>query len=58
MKPALLKEPMMTYPVPNLPWQIVASNCFEYDNQHYLVVVGLYCDFIEIKKLDTYTRLS
>ena len=53
MKPALPKESMMTYPVPTLPWQIVASDCFECDNQHYLVVVDLYSDFIEIRKLDT-----
>ena len=53
IKPALPKEPMMTYPVPTLPWQIVASDCFECDNQHYLVVVDLYSDFIEIRKLDT-----
>ena len=46
MKPALPKVPMMTYPVPTLPWQIVASGCFECDNQHYLVVAGLYSDFI------------
>ena len=43
----------MTYPAPTLPWQIVASDCFECDNQHYLVVVDLYSDFIEIRKLDT-----
>ena len=55
IKPALPKEPMMTYPVPTLPWQIVACDCFECDNQHYLVVVDLYSDFIEIRKLDTLT---
>jgi len=56
-KPALSKEPMMTYPVPTLPWQIVASDCFECDNQHYPVVVDLYSDFIEIRKLDTWATL-
>ena len=54
IKPALPKEPMMTYPVPILPWQIVASDCFEcINNQHYLLVVDLYSDYIEILKLDT-----
>ena len=53
IKPALPKEPMKTYSVPLLPWQIVASGCFECDNQHYLVVVDLYSDFPEIRKLDT-----
>ena len=58
MKPALPKEPMITYPVPTLPWQIVASDCFECDNQHYLVAVDLYSDFIEIRKLDTLATLT
>ena len=58
MKPALLKEPMMTYPVPTLPWKIVASDCFECDKQHYLVVVDLYSDFIEIRNLDTLATLT
>ena len=58
MKPALPKEPMMTYPVPTLPWQIVASNFFKCDNQHYLVVVDLYSDFIKIRKLDTLATLT
>lgn len=35
-KPALPKEPLMTYPIPRLPWQILASDCFECDGQHYL----------------------
>lgn len=26
----------MTYPIPRLPWQILASDCFECDGQHYL----------------------
>ena len=58
MKPSLPKEPMITYPVPILPWQIVANDYFECDNQHYLVVVDLYSDFIEIRKLDTLATLT
>lgn len=33
----LPKRPSMTYPIPNLPWQIVASDCFECDGSHYLL---------------------
>ena len=43
----------MTYPIPNLPWQIVASDCFECDGSHYLIVVDLYSDYIEIKQLNS-----
>lgn len=53
IKPALTKEPLMTYPVLTLPWQIVANDWVECDNQHYLVVVDLYSDYIEIQKLET-----
>ena len=41
-RPALTKELLMTYPIPNLPWQIVASDCFECDGSHYLIVVDPY----------------
>ena len=57
MKPALSKEPMTTYAVPTLPWQIVASDCVECDNKLYLVVVDLCSDFIKIRKLDTLPTL-
>ena len=50
----LPKEPMMTYPVPTLPSQIVACDCFECDNQHYVVFVDLYSDSTELKKLGTF----
>ena len=48
---ALPKGPSMTFPIPNLSWQIVASDCFECDGSHYLIVVDLYSDYIEIKQL-------
>ena len=47
------EEPLMTYPILNLPWQIVASDCFECDGSHYLIVVDLYADYIEIKQLNS-----
>ena len=43
----------MTYPIPKLPWQIVASDCFQCDGGHYLIVVDLYSDYIEIKQLNS-----
>lgn len=52
-RPALTKELLMTYPIPNLPWQIVASDCFECDGSHYLIVVDPYSDYIEIKQLNS-----
>ena len=51
IRAALPKGPSMTFPIPNLSWQIVASDCFECDGSHYLIVVDLYSDYIEIKQL-------
>jgi hypothetical protein len=45
------KEPMMSYPIPRHPWQIVAADCFEIKGTHYLVLADFYSDFIEICKL-------
>ena len=54
-KPALHKEPMMTYPIPKLPWQVVTSDCFEREGQHYLVLVDLYSDYIDVSQLPSLT---
>ncbi|XP_032223598.1 uncharacterized protein K02A2.6 [Nematostella vectensis] len=51
MQPAQQKEPMMTHPIPQLPWQAVASDCLEVQGEHYLVLVDLYSDYIELVKL-------
>ena len=40
----LANELLMTYPIPNLLWQIVASDRFERDGSHYLIIVDLYSD--------------
>ena len=38
---AMTKEPLMTHPIPKLPWQAVASDCFEISGKHYVVVVDM-----------------
>ena len=45
------REPMMSCPIPQLPWQAVASDCFELEEEHYVVLVDLYSDFIEVAHL-------
>ena len=57
-KPALHKEPMMTYPIPKQPWQVVASDCFEREGQHYLVLVDLYSDYIDVSQLPSLTTAT
>ena len=55
-QPALPREPLVTYPIPSLPWQIVSSDCFEYYGQHCLILVDLSSDLIEIKKTRNLNR--
>lgn len=50
-QPANQREPMLTHPIPRLPWQSVASDCLEIDGQHYVVIVDLYSDYIELTEL-------
>lgn len=51
-RPALTKEPLMTYLIPNLPWQIVTS-----DGSHYQTVVDLYSD-VKTIELSVLSRLD
>ncbi|XP_032239683.1 uncharacterized protein K02A2.6 [Nematostella vectensis] len=41
----------MKHPIPQLPWQAVASDCIEMQDEHYLVLVDLYSDYIELVQL-------
>jgi len=55
IQPAVQKEPMMTHPIPESPWQSVASDCFEVNGEQYLVIVDLYSDYIELTELKDMT---
>ena len=41
----------MSCPIPQRPWQAVASDRFEVQGEHYAVLVELYSDYIEVKHL-------
>lgn len=58
VQPANTKEPLMTYPLPQSPWQVVASDCLEINGQYYCVFVDTYSDFIEVVHLDDLTTDS
>ncbi|KAK3098150.1 hypothetical protein FSP39_016659 [Pinctada imbricata] len=45
------KEPMIIHPLPSLPWSKVGADLFEYDGQHYLILVDYYSNFIEVAPL-------
>ena len=50
-QPGQSREPLMSYPLPTSPWQVVATDCFVLDGQTYSVFVDTYSDFIEVAEL-------
>ena len=49
------KEPLISTEVPELPYQFVSTDLFEFDNKHYLVTVDNYSDFFELDYLHDQT---
>ena len=49
---------MIIHPLPSLPWSKVATDLFELDGLHYLIMVDYYSNFIEVASLkrDTTSR--
>ena len=47
------REPLQSYPVPTLPWQLVSQDLFELKGNTYLITVDHYSDFYEIDRLPT-----
>ena len=54
-QPAQQNEPLMTYPLPKCPWEIVASDCFSFHGGKYVVFVDTYSDYIEVSELEDLT---
>ena len=44
-------EPLITTPLPDLSWQKVASDIFEWKKSNYLLIVDYYSRFIEVVRL-------
>ena len=51
----LPREPLMTTPLPNYPWERIAADLFELKGSHYLLVADYYSRFVEVQKLTTTT---
>lgn len=45
------REPMLSYPTPELPWQIVSQDLFQWEGNNYLITVDHYSDFFEMDHL-------
>ena len=51
VKPEQASEPLQPHPVPDRPWQRVATDLFTFENRNYLVLVDYYSSFIELDYL-------
>ena len=49
------REPLITTPLPDYPWQLVGTDLFELDKKHYLLVVDYFSRYPEVIKLTSTT---
>ncbi|KAI8511855.1 hypothetical protein Bbelb_109550 [Branchiostoma belcheri] len=47
-----VKEPMTPHPVPQRPWQKVATDLFHWDGKDFILIVDYYSKYIEFHKLE------
>ncbi len=49
------KEPLLPRDAPDYPWQVVATDLFQWNNQNFFVIVDFYSRFFEVEKLSSTT---
>ena len=47
------KEPMISYPIPKRPWQVIACDLFECQKRDYLITLDYYSDYFEVDRLSS-----
>ena len=52
------KEPLITSPLPEHPWQVVGTDFFEFERKNYLVVVDYFSRYPELVKMPSTTSNS
>ena len=52
------KEPLINHPIPDRPWQVVATDLFQWDKKDFLLVVDYYSCFFDIAQLQNTTSIS
>ena len=48
-----IREPIISYEIPDLPWNKVGSDIFEFNSKKYLIVIDYYSKFLEIEELSS-----
>ena len=52
------KEPLIPSPVPDLPWEVAASDILTCEGEQYLILVDYYSKYVEVTKLKALTSLE
>lgn len=52
------KEPLISHPIPNQPWQIVGTDLFSWNSDDYIVVVDYYSRYFDLEKLKSTTAAA
>ncbi|RXN21320.1 retrotransposon-like family member retr-1 [Labeo rohita] len=52
------KEPLISHPIPNRPWQTVGTDLFIWNNEDYIVVVDYYSRYLDLEKLKSTTATA
>ncbi|RXN13854.1 sec1 family domain-containing 2-like protein [Labeo rohita] len=52
------KEPLISHPIPNRPWQTVGTDLFTWNNEDYIVVVDYYSRYLDLEKLKSTTAAA
>ena len=52
-RPEQCKEPLLPHDIPSRPWSRVGIDLFQLYDQHYLVTVDYFSNFVEVDKLST-----
>lgn len=52
------KEPLISHPIPNRPWQTVGTDLFNWNNEDHIVVVDYYSRYLDLEKLKSTTAAA
>ena len=52
------KEPLLTSPLPDFPWQVISTDLFELEGKHYLLSVDYFSRYPEVTQLKTTTSAA
>uniref|UniRef100_A0A0A9WHB1 RNA-directed DNA polymerase n=1 Tax=Lygus hesperus TaxID=30085 RepID=A0A0A9WHB1_LYGHE len=57
-KPNQANEPLIPHEIPNLPWQKLSADFFEFDSKSYLVLMDYFSKYIELVQMNSINAAS